>query len=162
REDKEITELCRLNSAVFQAELRHAAEEELQIKLLRVTVLRIKLFPGFSLNDHMGSYIIMLTEKRGGVAMMMRETETELNMNELISRRDDISLQGIATITTSARNAEEREDMTMKVMLPQLIDITVFTFNLAFLIVMKAAAALQRHLLLTRQCQNKFFIVLQE
>ncbi|EQL28041.1 hypothetical protein BDFG_09182 [Blastomyces dermatitidis ATCC 26199] len=61
-------------------------------------------------------------------------------MNELISRRADISLQDMATITAAAKEAEEEEDVTMRVILPQLIDTVTFIFNLAFLMVMKAAA----------------------
>ncbi|OAT00008.1 uncharacterized protein BDCG_16423 [Blastomyces dermatitidis ER-3] len=61
----------------------------------------------------------------------------------------------------TAKEAEEGEDMTMRVILPRLIDITVFIFNLAFLTVMKATVTPQRHLL-TRKCQNKLFTVLQE
>ncbi|EQL29346.1 hypothetical protein BDFG_08013 [Blastomyces dermatitidis ATCC 26199] len=84
-----------------------------------------------------------------------------LDMNELISRGDDTSLQGMMTITVTAREAEE-EDVIMRVMLPQLSDTAVFTFNLAFLTAMKAAAASQRHLLLTRKYQNKPLIISQE
>ncbi|EQL28411.1 hypothetical protein BDFG_08858 [Blastomyces dermatitidis ATCC 26199] len=62
-------------------------------------------------------------------------------MNELTSRRDDISLQDTATITAAAKEAGEEGDVTMKAVLLQLIDITVFTFNLAFLMVTEAAAA---------------------
>ncbi|EGE82361.2 hypothetical protein BDDG_05305 [Blastomyces dermatitidis ATCC 18188] len=60
-------------------------------------------------------------------------------MNELISRRDDISLQDMMTITTAAKKAEEEEDVTMRVMLLQLIDTAASAFNLAFLTVMEAA-----------------------
>ncbi|EEQ83589.2 uncharacterized protein BDCG_00394 [Blastomyces dermatitidis ER-3] len=62
-------------------------------------------------------------------------------MDELTDRRDDISLQGTVTIITAVKEAEEEEDVTMRAVLLQLIDITVFTFNLAFLTVMEAAAA---------------------
>ncbi|KMW69550.1 hypothetical protein BDDG_13690, partial [Blastomyces dermatitidis ATCC 18188] len=47
-----------------------------------------------------------------------------------------------ATTAVTAREVEEEEeDMTMKVMLLQLSDATVSAFNLAFLMIMKAAAA---------------------
>ncbi|OAT10941.1 hypothetical protein BDBG_17431 [Blastomyces gilchristii SLH14081] len=65
----------------------------------------------------------------------MRRAENELNTDISASRRDDISLQGTATTTTAAREAGE--DVAMRAVLPQLIDITIF--NLAFLTVMKAA-----------------------
>ncbi|EQL28728.1 hypothetical protein BDFG_08563, partial [Blastomyces dermatitidis ATCC 26199] len=160
REDKEITEFCRLNSAAAQAGLEHAVREKLQIELLRVTVLETKLSLSFSLNDHMGSYATVLAGGGGSVATAMRGAENELNMNELTDRGNDISLQGTVTITTAAREAGE-EDVIMKVMLLQLSDITVFTFNLAFLMAMKTATTSQRHLF-TRKCQNKSSTVLQE
>ncbi|EGE84358.2 hypothetical protein BDDG_07303, partial [Blastomyces dermatitidis ATCC 18188] len=134
--------------------LGRAAEEELQIELLRVTVLRIKLFLSFSLNDHTGSYATVLTEEEGSVVTVMRGVRNELNMDKSISRRDDISLQDTVTITTAAKEAEEEEDMIMRVVLLQLIDTAVSVFNLAFLIVTEATAASQR-CLFTRKCQNK-------
>ncbi|OAT01263.1 uncharacterized protein BDCG_17009 [Blastomyces dermatitidis ER-3] len=69
----------------------------------------------------------------------MREAGDEPDTDELTGRRDDTSLQGTVTITAAAKEAGE--DVTMRVILSQLIDITAFTFNLAFLVVMKAAAA---------------------
>ncbi|KMW66395.1 hypothetical protein BDDG_11526 [Blastomyces dermatitidis ATCC 18188] len=69
--------------------------------------------------------------------MAVRGAENEPDTDELISRRDDISLQGTATSTAAVREAEE--DVIMKVILPQLIDIAAF--NLAFLTVTEAAAA---------------------
>ncbi|EQL34472.1 hypothetical protein BDFG_03625 [Blastomyces dermatitidis ATCC 26199] len=110
----------------------------------------------------MGSYITVLAREGGGVATAVREVKNELNTNKSISRRDDISLQGTVTTAAAAKEAEEEEDVTMRVMLLQLIDTTVFTFNLAFLAVTETAAASQRHLLLTRKCQNKSLIILQE
>ncbi|KMW69158.1 hypothetical protein BDDG_13326 [Blastomyces dermatitidis ATCC 18188] len=83
-------------------------------------------------------------------------------MDKLTGRRDNTSLQGTVTTATAAKEAEEEGDMTMKVILLQLIDTAVFTFNLAFLAVTEAAAASQRHLLLTRKYQNKLLIILQE
>ncbi|OAT01933.1 uncharacterized protein BDCG_17298 [Blastomyces dermatitidis ER-3] len=76
-------------------------------------------------------YIIILAEKRGDVAMMMREAEKELNTDELTSRRDDISLQDTVTITAAAREVEEEEeeDVIIRVMLLQFINTAVFTFN---------------------------------
>ncbi|OAT07657.1 hypothetical protein BDBG_16882 [Blastomyces gilchristii SLH14081] len=71
--------------------------------------------------------------------MMIREAEKELNADELISRRNDISLQDAATTATAIRDVEE-EDMIMRAVLLQFIDTAVFIFNLAFLTVMKAAA----------------------
>ncbi|OAT08780.1 hypothetical protein BDBG_17112 [Blastomyces gilchristii SLH14081] len=73
----------------------------------------------------------------------MREVEEELNTDESISRRDNTSLQGIVTVIMTAREAggEEEEDVTMRAVLSQSVNTTVFTFNWAFLTVMKAAAA---------------------
>ncbi|EGE79351.2 hypothetical protein BDDG_02290 [Blastomyces dermatitidis ATCC 18188] len=137
REDEEITELCRLNSAASQAGLRHAVKEELQIELLRVTVSEIKLSSGFSLNDHTGSYVTVLTEGGGSVAMAAGRAGDRPDADTLTGRRDDTSLQGTATSTVAAREAEE--DVTMKAVLLQLIDTAAF--NLAFLTVTKAATA---------------------
>ncbi|OAT03258.1 uncharacterized protein BDCG_18030 [Blastomyces dermatitidis ER-3] len=72
---------------------------------------------------------------------MMRRTEKELNTDKSISRRDDISLQGMMTTAAAARDVGEGGDVVMRAVLPRLIDTAAFTFNLAFLIVMKAAAA---------------------
>ncbi|EQL37678.1 hypothetical protein BDFG_01240, partial [Blastomyces dermatitidis ATCC 26199] len=162
REDEQITELCRLNLAVFQAGLEHAVKEKLQIEFLRVTVLRIKLSLSFSSNDHTGSYITVLTERRSSVTTAVRETgdktdTDELNTDALTGRRDDTSLQGTATTAAAAREAGE--DVAMKAVLLQLID--TVTFNLAFLTVTETAAASQR-CLLTRKHQNKPSTVLQE
>ncbi|OAT01206.1 uncharacterized protein BDCG_16970 [Blastomyces dermatitidis ER-3] len=55
---------------------------------------------------------------------------------------------------------EVEEDVTMRAVLSQLIDTAIF--NLAFLTVTEAAAASQRHLLLTRKHQNKPLIISQE
>ncbi|EQL27913.1 hypothetical protein BDFG_09283 [Blastomyces dermatitidis ATCC 26199] len=130
REDKETAELCELNSAAAQAGLRHVIEEKLQIELFRATVLEIKLSLSFSLNDHTGSYITVLTGGESDVATAVRGAEEELNTDELISRRDDISLQGMMTITTAVREVEEEEeDVEMRVILLQLSDAAVFTFN---------------------------------
>ncbi|EEQ89542.2 uncharacterized protein BDCG_04662 [Blastomyces dermatitidis ER-3] len=141
REDEETVEFYELNSAVLQAELRHVMKEELQIELLRVTVSEIKLSLKSSLNDHMRSYVTVLIERRGGIATMMERAGNELNANKPASRRDDIPLQGAATTATAARDAEEEEGMAMRAVLPQLIDI-IFIFNLTFLTVREAAAAL--------------------
>ncbi|OAT01501.1 uncharacterized protein BDCG_17113 [Blastomyces dermatitidis ER-3] len=64
-------------------------------------------------------------------------------MNKLISRRNNTSLQGTVTATAAAREAgeEEEEGVTMRVILPWFIDTAASVFNLAFLIVMEAAAA---------------------
>ncbi|EQL31024.1 hypothetical protein BDFG_06652, partial [Blastomyces dermatitidis ATCC 26199] len=128
------------------------------IKLLRVTVSETKLSLSFSSNDHIRSYITVLAEGEGSVAMMMREIENRSDTDKLISRRDDTSLQDTVTITTAVKEAEE-EGVTMRAVLSQLIDITASAFNLAFLTVTEAAAASQRHLL-TRKCQNKLSIIL--
>ncbi|OAT10856.1 hypothetical protein BDBG_06643 [Blastomyces gilchristii SLH14081] len=90
----------------------------------------------------MGSYVTVLTERGGGVVTVMREMRDELNTDELTGRRDDTLLQGMATIITAAKEAEEEEDVIMRVILLQLIDTAVSAFNLAFLIVMKTAATL--------------------
>ncbi|OAT01208.1 uncharacterized protein BDCG_16972 [Blastomyces dermatitidis ER-3] len=100
-------------------------EEKLQIELFRVTISEIKLSLKFSLNDHIESYITILIKRRGSVTTVMRESENELNTDELTDRRNDISLQDAATTAAAARDAEEGEDVTMRVMLSQLIDITV-------------------------------------
>ncbi|OAT04110.1 hypothetical protein BDBG_16187 [Blastomyces gilchristii SLH14081] len=60
----------------------------------------------------------------------------------------------------AAREAEE--GVAMRAVLLRLIDTTVSAFNLAFLTVTETAAALQRHLLLTRKYQNKSLIISQE
>ncbi|OAT08354.1 hypothetical protein BDBG_17002 [Blastomyces gilchristii SLH14081] len=73
--------------------------------------------------------------------MTVREAENRSDTDESISRRDDISLQGTATITAAVRDVEEEEDVVIRVILLQLIDINDFIFNLAFLIVTEAAAA---------------------
>ncbi|OAT02608.1 uncharacterized protein BDCG_17675 [Blastomyces dermatitidis ER-3] len=73
--------------------------------------------------------------------MAVEGAEDELNTDELTSRRDDTSLQGTVTTITAAKEAGEEEDVTMRAVLLQLIDIIIFTFNLTFLTVMKAAAA---------------------
>ncbi|OAT00147.1 uncharacterized protein BDCG_16492 [Blastomyces dermatitidis ER-3] len=95
----------------------------------------------------MGLYVTVLTEKRGGVTTAVRGAEDELDADTLTGR-----------ITVTAREAEE--GVTMRAELSQLIDI-IFTFNLAFLMVMEITAASQRHLL-TRKCQNKLSTILQE
>ncbi|EGE79337.1 hypothetical protein BDDG_02276 [Blastomyces dermatitidis ATCC 18188] len=116
-------------------------KEKLQIELLRVTVSEIKLSLKSSLNDHMRSYITVLIERGGGIVTMMGRAGNELNANKSASRRDDISLQDAATTATAARDAEEEEGMAMRAVLLQLIDI-IFIFNLTFLTVTEAAAAL--------------------
>ncbi|OAT04305.1 hypothetical protein BDBG_00884 [Blastomyces gilchristii SLH14081] len=83
----------------------------------------------------------MLIEKRDSVAIVMREVENEPDTDKPAGRRDNTSLQGTATTAVTAREAEEREDVIMKVMLLQLIDTAVFIFNLAFLTVTETAAA---------------------
>ncbi|OAS99550.1 uncharacterized protein BDCG_16198 [Blastomyces dermatitidis ER-3] len=83
-------------------------------------------------------------------------------MDKLTGRRDDTSLQGTVTTAAATKKAGEEGDVTMEVVLPRLIDAAVSAFNLAFLAAMEAAAASQRHLLLTRKHQNKPLIVLQE
>ncbi|EQL28141.1 hypothetical protein BDFG_09083 [Blastomyces dermatitidis ATCC 26199] len=64
-------------------------------------------------------------------------------MNELTDRRDNISLQGMMTITAAAREAEEEEeeDVTIRVILSQFVNAAVSTFNQAFLTATEAAAA---------------------
>ncbi|OAT06487.1 hypothetical protein BDBG_02676 [Blastomyces gilchristii SLH14081] len=106
-----------------------------------VTVSEIKLFSESSLNDYIRSYITVLIERGSSVATVMRGAEEELNMNKLTGRRDDISLQGTATTTAAVRDAEEGGDVIMRAVLPRLIETTVSTFNLAFLMIMEAAAA---------------------
>ncbi|OAT03028.1 uncharacterized protein BDCG_17899 [Blastomyces dermatitidis ER-3] len=64
-----------------------------------------------------------------------------LDTDKLTDRRDDISLQGMTTITAAAKEAGGEEDVTMRAVLLQLIDTVISVFNLAFLMAMKAAAA---------------------
>ncbi|OAT13694.1 hypothetical protein BDBG_17884, partial [Blastomyces gilchristii SLH14081] len=52
--------------------------------LLEAVILRIKLSSRFSLNDHTGSYITVLTERRNDVTMVIRETEKGLNTDKSI------------------------------------------------------------------------------
>ncbi|KMW68245.1 hypothetical protein BDDG_12684 [Blastomyces dermatitidis ATCC 18188] len=99
-----------------------------------------------SSNDHTESYIIILAEEGGGVATAAEGAENEPDADVLINR-----------ITAAVREAEE--DVTMRVMLLQLIDTVIF--NLAFLTVTEATVASQR-CLLTRKCQNKPSTILQE
>ncbi|EGE87117.1 hypothetical protein BDDG_10069 [Blastomyces dermatitidis ATCC 18188] len=110
---------------------------KLQIELLRATVSETKLSLSFSLNDHMRSYITVLAEGGGGVATAVRRAGDRLDADALAGRRDDTSLQGTATSTAAAREAEE--GVMMRVMLPQLIDTAAF--NLAFLAVTEITAA---------------------
>ncbi|OAT09435.1 hypothetical protein BDBG_05219 [Blastomyces gilchristii SLH14081] len=105
-----------------------------------VTVSETKLSLSSSLNDHTGSYATVLAEEGGGVATAVREAENELDTDASASRRDNTSLHSVTTITAATRDAGEKEDVTMKAVLSQLID-TVFTFNLAFLTVTETAAA---------------------
>ncbi|OAS99507.1 uncharacterized protein BDCG_16177 [Blastomyces dermatitidis ER-3] len=93
-----------------------------------------------------GSYTTVLTEREGGVATAAGGAEDRLDTDALTGR-------------TAAAVREAGEDVIMRVMLPQLIDIAAS--NLAFLAVTEATAAPQRHLL-TRKHQNKSLIVLQE
>ncbi|KMW69412.1 hypothetical protein BDDG_13561 [Blastomyces dermatitidis ATCC 18188] len=51
----------------------------------------------------------------------------ELNADALADRRDNTSLHSTATITTVIRDAEGEGDVTMRAVLPWLIDI-IFTF----------------------------------
>ncbi|KMW68084.1 hypothetical protein BDDG_12570 [Blastomyces dermatitidis ATCC 18188] len=99
--------------------------EELQIELLRATVPRIKLFSDFSLNDHTESYTTVLAEEGGRVAMVVRRAGNRPDIDTLTGR-------------TTAAVKEAEGDVTMRAVLPRLIDTAAF--NLAFLTVMKAAA----------------------
>ncbi|EEQ89063.1 uncharacterized protein BDCG_04183 [Blastomyces dermatitidis ER-3] len=109
----------------------------------------------------MRSYITVLAERESGVTTAAERAEKELNMNKSTGRRNNTSLQDMATTAAAAREAgeEEEEDVTMRVILLQSVNTAIFTFNQAFLTVMKTAAALQR-CLLTRKCQNKSLIIL--
>ncbi|EGE85058.2 hypothetical protein BDDG_08003 [Blastomyces dermatitidis ATCC 18188] len=84
-------------------------------------------------------YITVLTEGGGGVATAVREAGNRMNTDTLAGRRDDISLQG--TATTAAAVREAGEGVAMRVVLLRLID-AVSAFNLAFLMITEAAAAL--------------------
>ncbi|OAT02540.1 uncharacterized protein BDCG_17620 [Blastomyces dermatitidis ER-3] len=89
----------------------------------------------------MRSYVTVLIERRGSVTTAVRKTEKESDTDKLVSRRDDTSLQGTVTTTAAARDAREREGVTMKAVLPRLIDIITSVFNQAFLTVTETAAA---------------------
>ncbi|EQL31654.1 hypothetical protein BDFG_06104 [Blastomyces dermatitidis ATCC 26199] len=78
----------------------------------------------------------MLIE-RDGIATVTERAENRSDTDTPVSRRNNISLQGTATSATAVREVEE--DVKMRAVLSQLIDI--ITFNLAFLTVMEAAAA---------------------
>ncbi|OAT13881.1 hypothetical protein BDBG_17927 [Blastomyces gilchristii SLH14081] len=72
----------------------------------------------------------MLTEKKSSVTIAVRETENRLNTDELISRRNNISLQDMMTTAAVIREAEEEEeDVTMKVILLQFINTVISAFN---------------------------------
>ncbi|EQL36297.1 hypothetical protein BDFG_02258 [Blastomyces dermatitidis ATCC 26199] len=93
-------------------------------------------------------YITVLIKRKSSVTTAVKRAEKELNINELISRRDDTSLQGTVTTAAAVREAEEEEeDVKMRAVLSQLCDITVSVFNQAFLTVTEAAATSQRYLL---------------
>ncbi|OAT04353.1 hypothetical protein BDBG_16237 [Blastomyces gilchristii SLH14081] len=92
--------------------------------------------------------------------MAVREAEDRLSADAPASRRNNTSLQGTATTIMAAR--EVGEDVTMRAVLSWFIDTAASAFNLAFLMITETAAASQRCLLLTRKCQNKLFIILQE
>ncbi|EEQ87769.1 uncharacterized protein BDCG_02889 [Blastomyces dermatitidis ER-3] len=136
-EDEGTAGLCRPNPAASQAGLRCAAGGELWIGLLEATVFRIKLSPGSSLNDHMGSYTTVLAGGGGGVAMAAGGAGDGPDADTPAGRRDNTSLQGMATSTAAAREAGG--GVAMKVVLPRLIDTA--TSNLAFLAATEAAAA---------------------
>ncbi|OAT00068.1 uncharacterized protein BDCG_16449 [Blastomyces dermatitidis ER-3] len=89
----------------------------------------------------MGSYTTVLAEGGGGVATAAGGARDRMNIDKLISRRDDTSLQGVMTTVTAVKEAEEEEDMIMRAVLLQLIDATASIFNLAFLTVTETAAA---------------------
>ncbi|EQL28455.1 hypothetical protein BDFG_08801 [Blastomyces dermatitidis ATCC 26199] len=72
--------------------------------------------------------------------MIMRGAENRPDADASAGRRDEISLHSAATTAAVARDAERREDVTMKVMLLQLIDV-ISAFNLAFITVTETAAA---------------------
>ncbi|EQL32441.1 hypothetical protein BDFG_05450, partial [Blastomyces dermatitidis ATCC 26199] len=111
------------------------------IGLLRATVPETKLSLSSSLNDHTGSYATVLAGGGGSVATAVEGAEDRLDTDELISRRNDTSLQGIVTITAAAKKAGGEEDIAMRAVLPRLIDTTASAFNLAFLAATEAAAA---------------------
>ncbi|OAT03873.1 hypothetical protein BDBG_16136 [Blastomyces gilchristii SLH14081] len=75
--------------------------------------------------------------------MAVKKAGKELNMNEPTGRRNDTSLQGTVTTATAAREVGEGEEegVTMRAVLPRLIDTVTSVFNLAFLIATEAAAA---------------------
>ncbi|OAT01905.1 uncharacterized protein BDCG_17282 [Blastomyces dermatitidis ER-3] len=93
--------------------------------------------------------------------MAVKRARDRPDIDELISRRNNTSLQGTVTTAAATKEVEGEGGVTMKAVLSQLIDTTASAFNLAFLTVTEAAAAPQRHLLPTRKCQNKPSTVLQ-
>ncbi|EGE82791.2 hypothetical protein BDDG_05735 [Blastomyces dermatitidis ATCC 18188] len=97
----------------------------------------------FSLNDHKESYTTVLIEREGGVATVVKRSEEELNTDKLISRENDISLQGTVTTAAAAREAgeEEEENVIIRAVLLQSVNTTVSAFNQAFLTVTETAAA---------------------
>ncbi|OAT02776.1 uncharacterized protein BDCG_17761 [Blastomyces dermatitidis ER-3] len=71
--------------------------------------------------------------------MVVGGVRDELNTDKLTDRRNDISLQGMMTITVTVKEAGEEEDVIMKAVLSWLIDAVISTFNLAFLTATEAA-----------------------
>ncbi|KMW68510.1 hypothetical protein BDDG_12861 [Blastomyces dermatitidis ATCC 18188] len=90
----------------------------------------------------MRSYATVLAGRGGGIATAVKGAENEPDTDKSTGRRDDTSLQGMVTTITAVKEVGEEEDVTMRAVLLQLIDTTVSAFNLAFLTVTEAAAAL--------------------
>ncbi|EQL29808.1 hypothetical protein BDFG_07619 [Blastomyces dermatitidis ATCC 26199] len=89
----------------------------------------------------MGSYTTVLAGGGGSVATAVRGAGNRPDTDELISRRNDTSLQGTVTTAAAVKEAGEEGDVIMRVMLSQLIDTAVSAFNLAFLAATEAATA---------------------
>ncbi|KLJ06572.1 hypothetical protein EMPG_10036, partial [Blastomyces silverae] len=90
-----------------------------------ITVLRIKLFSEFTLNNLTESYIIILINRESDIITAVKRREREKNLltadTVIISIKDVIERVKLLKLTDTAE------------------------FNLIFLIIMKAAAASHRH-----------------
>ncbi|KLJ11915.1 hypothetical protein EMPG_12934, partial [Blastomyces silverae] len=98
-------------------------KEKLQTELIQITVLRIKSFSEFTLNDLTELYTIILIDRESSVTIVTERREREKNLLTA-----DISTADIITADT--------EDVIEEVKLLRLTDIT--EFNLIFLTIIEA------------------------